>query len=61
MLRATGPNDPRLPAFIEYWLGRGAPVSPGAGTAEIVTRLSTHSRPSASEISTSHTQVLRPR
>jgi hypothetical protein len=27
MLRATGPNDPRLPAFIEYWLGRGAPVS----------------------------------
>ena len=30
MLRATGPNDPRLPPFIEYWLGRGAPVSPGA-------------------------------
>jgi Protein of unknown function (DUF3105) len=29
MLRATGPNDPRLPAFIEYWLGRGAPVSRG--------------------------------
>ncbi len=29
MLRAIGPNDPRLPAFIEYWLGRGAPVSPG--------------------------------
>src|SRR6202012_721523 len=27
MRRATGPNDPRLPAFIEYWLGRGAPVS----------------------------------
>ena len=34
---------------------------PRRGTAEIVTRLSTHSRPRASEISTSHTQVLRPR
>jgi hypothetical protein len=29
MLRATRPDDPRLPAFIEYWLGRGAPVSRG--------------------------------
>jgi hypothetical protein len=24
---ATGPSDPRLPTFIQYWLGRGAPVS----------------------------------
>ncbi len=31
MLRVSGPNDPRLPPFIQYWLGRGAPVSrPGA-------------------------------
>jgi hypothetical protein len=27
MLRATGPTDPELPGFIQYWLGRGAPVS----------------------------------
>jgi hypothetical protein len=29
MLRATGPSDPQLPTFIEYWLGRGAPISRG--------------------------------
>ena len=29
MLRVRRPNDPRLPPFIEYWLGRGAPVSRG--------------------------------
>jgi len=27
MLRATGPTDPQLATFIQYWLGRGAPVS----------------------------------
>jgi hypothetical protein len=30
MLRATGPTDPQLPSFIQYWLGRGAPVSPAS-------------------------------
>jgi hypothetical protein len=29
MLRASGPTDPQLPPFIQYWLGRGAPVSRG--------------------------------
>jgi hypothetical protein len=27
MLRVRRPSDSQLPAFIEYWLGRGAPVS----------------------------------
>jgi Protein of unknown function (DUF3105) len=26
LLRATGPTDPRLRQFVEYWLGRGAPA-----------------------------------
>jgi hypothetical protein len=29
MLRVRRPSDPQLPPFIEYWLGRGAPVSRG--------------------------------
>jgi Protein of unknown function (DUF3105) len=29
MLRAVDPSDPNLPVFINYWLGRGAPVSGG--------------------------------
>jgi Protein of unknown function (DUF3105) len=31
ILRVRRPNDPQLPAFIDYWLGRGAPVSRGGG------------------------------
>jgi hypothetical protein len=27
MLRVRRPDDPQLPGFIDYWLGRGAPVS----------------------------------
>ncbi len=27
MLRVRHPSDPQLPPFIDYWLGRGAPVS----------------------------------
>jgi hypothetical protein len=27
LLRAADPSDPDLPGFIDYWLGRGAPVS----------------------------------
>ena len=30
MLRAADAADPQLPGFIEYWLGRGAPVSGSA-------------------------------
>ena len=29
MLRSVDPSDPNLPVFINYWLGRGAPVSGG--------------------------------
>jgi hypothetical protein len=29
LLRVRRPNDPQMPAFIDYWLGRGAPVSRG--------------------------------
>jgi Protein of unknown function (DUF3105) len=29
-LRASGPTDPELRAFTQYWLGRGAPRSSGA-------------------------------
>jgi hypothetical protein len=28
-LRVRQPSDPQLPPFIDYWLGRGAPVSHG--------------------------------
>ena len=30
MLRATGPTDPALRPFTQFWLGRGAPRSSGA-------------------------------
>jgi hypothetical protein len=29
LLRAADASDPNLPTFIDYWLGRGAPVSGG--------------------------------
>ena len=63
LLRADGPDDPRLRAFAEHWLAGAAPVgarTPASRTA-IVTRTSAHRRPLSSERSTSHTHVVRPR
>ncbi len=75
LLRVRSATDPALRAFVDFWLGRGAPrsaagpegsdqrpaPSSGIGLTAIVTRVSTHSRPASSVSSTSHTQVVRPR